>query len=91
MNVPQFEGMPMYKRVAAEVRAELARADLNGSQAAARLGWKQQYISRRLSGTVPFDVAELYEIAEMLDVPVERFLPAPRVSSRRNLGLPLAA
>lgn len=47
-----------------------------------RLGWKQQYISRRLNGTVPFDVVDLYALAELLDIEVEQFFP-PRPASPR--------
>jgi transcriptional regulator with XRE-family HTH domain len=65
-----------YREVAAEVRASLARANLTGSKAAQRLGWKQQYISRRLSGTVPFDVAELYALASLLRVQITDFFPS---------------
>ena len=38
-----------------------------------RLGWNQPFISRRLSGDIPFDVNELEAIAEVLEVPVTRF------------------
>lgn len=40
-----------------------------------KLGWKQQHISRRLSGAVPFSATELFEVAQMLDVPMEQFFP----------------
>jgi transcriptional regulator with XRE-family HTH domain len=59
--------------VAAEVRAQLARRKLSGVRAARALGWSQNYISRRLSGTVPFDVTDLAAIAELLEVPMTTF------------------
>ena len=40
---------------------------------ALRLGWNQPFISRRLSGDVPFDVNELAAIAGVLGVPVTSF------------------
>jgi transcriptional regulator with XRE-family HTH domain len=64
--------------VAAEVRAYLGRARLSGRAAALRLGWTQQYMSRRLTGLTPFDVADLAAIADMLDVPVTAFFEGRR-------------
>lgn len=60
--------------IAEEVRALLARRRLSGNRAAMRLGWKQTYLSRRLTGAVPFDVADLMAIANLLEVPVTHFL-----------------
>lgn len=79
--------------VAGEVRAGIARAGLSGSQAAVRLGWTQPYMSRRLTGRVPFDVTDLGELAELLDVPIEVFFREPVGASRKapSLTLPLAA
>jgi transcriptional regulator with XRE-family HTH domain len=65
--------MTPHEAVAAEVRAGLARQKLSGVRAARKLGWTQNYISRRLSGSVPFDVTDLVAIAELLDIPVTRF------------------
>ena len=87
MSVPHLGTVPVHQRVAAEVRASLARANLSGNRAASRLGWKQQYLSRRLSGTVPFDVSELYAIADLLDVPVGEFLP--EATSRKAPSWPV--
>jgi transcriptional regulator with XRE-family HTH domain len=80
MSSVRAAALPIHHRVAAEVRASLARANVSGRQAAMQLGWKQQYISRRLNGTVPFDVVDLYALAELLDIPVEGFFP-PRPAS----------
>lgn len=63
--------------VAAEVRAQLARAKRTGRSVALQLGWKQTYISRRLTGAVPFDVNDLDAIASVLGVPVVAFFPWP--------------
>jgi transcriptional regulator with XRE-family HTH domain len=65
--------MTPHELVAAEVRAELARQQLSGVRAAKALGWTQNYISVRLRGVVPFDVADLIKIADLLEVPVETF------------------
>lgn len=63
-------------RVAAEVRAELARASISGNRLAAILGQSQPYWSRRLSGKIAFDVDDLAAVAELLGVPMTKFFPA---------------
>lgn len=63
--------------VAAEVRAELARQRISQQLLAAKLGVSQQWVSRRIAGTVAFDVDELARIARLLGVPMAQFLPAP--------------
>lgn len=63
--------------VAAEVRAWLARRSRSARSAAQELGWSEVYISRRLRGKVPFDVADLEALAELLDVRVTAFFEPP--------------
>lgn len=63
-----------HERVAAEVRAELARQQMSQSELAKRLGVAQQTVSRRMTGEVPFDIAELATIAELLGVPMSQLL-----------------
>ncbi len=70
--------MSPHEAVAAEVRAQLARKRLSGVRAARALGWTQNYISRRLTGTVPFDVADLVAVADLLEVPVDSFFAGVR-------------
>jgi len=83
--------MDHYQSVAAEVRAEMARRQLSGVRAARRLGWTQNYISRRLSGTVPFDVADLLAIAQLLEVPAAKFFSSGPDVRTRGFCRPLAA
>ena len=59
--------------VAAEVRAEVARQRRSQGDLAAKMGWKQPYISRRLVGEVAFDIDELARLADELGVPLEQF------------------
>lgn len=66
--------------VAAEVRAELGRQNVSGTGLARMMGVSQALVSRRLTGEVPFDVAELSRIAEILGVPVSTFMPAERAA-----------
>jgi len=63
------------QEVAAEVRAQLARHQRTGRSVALQLGWKQPYMSRRLTGAVSFDVNDLDAIAGALGVPVTSFFP----------------
>lgn len=64
------------ERVAAEVRAEIARQGLNQASMATRLGWSQPFLSRRLAGVVALSVGELVVIADNLGVPVAQFFPS---------------
>lgn len=72
-----MEAEPRYLLVANEVRAWLARRRLTANAAAKKLGWKQAYISRRLTGAVPFDVADLLSLGDLLEVSPEEFFHAP--------------
>jgi len=69
-------------RVAAEVRAEMARARLSGNQLGRLTGKSQAYWWRRLSGEVAFDVDDLTSIADLMGVDVREFF----VSVARNQG-----
>ncbi|QHB37266.1 helix-turn-helix DNA binding domain protein [Gordonia phage Gudmit] len=70
------------QRVAGNVRAEMARHGCSQSTLARKMQRTQQYVSRRVTGHIPFDVSELEEISQILDVPVESFfVSAPRAVS----------
>jgi len=60
--------------VAATVRAELARRDLNQWDLAGALGLNRTGASRRLRGEVPFDTDELAAIGGLLDMPPAEIL-----------------
>ncbi len=68
-------------RVAREVRAEMARQGVTQESLAARIGWSQRSVSRRLTGLVPLDVVELATVADALGVPAAQFLSAPVVTA----------
>jgi len=74
-------GEAFTKRVAAEVRAEMARQQISQEKLASLTGLSQSRISRRLVGDRPFDVTELAAIAIALGVPVMQFMPAEIVAS----------
>ena len=60
--------------IAAEVRAAVGRQRRTQEQIAQALGIGQPAVSRRLAGAVPFTAAELAQLAEWLDVPIETLL-----------------
>lgn len=62
------------QKVAAEVRAELGRRSLSCAALARMTGIKEPSLRRRLKGSAPFRVAELETVAEVLHVPVQKFL-----------------
>jgi transcriptional regulator with XRE-family HTH domain len=68
------------ERVAAEVRAEMARQRRTQAELAAAVGLSPQSIGRRLSGEHPFDVEELERAAAWLDVSVSSLLPGREVA-----------
>lgn len=70
--------------IAEELRALLARRRVSARSISDKLGWGQMYLSRRLSGRVPFSAGELYKLAGLLGVPITSLLP-PGVSLQRLL------
>jgi transcriptional regulator with XRE-family HTH domain len=68
---------PLTETVAAEVRAHLARRNISRSIAAEHIGISRTLLWNRLRGESPFTVTELEKLAELLEVPVTQFLPAP--------------
>lgn len=69
---------PTYQElVAAQVRAEVARAKVSGRRIAVALGVDPSYVSRRMTGHTPFTPDELAVIATVLGIPIARLLPEP--------------
>jgi transcriptional regulator with XRE-family HTH domain len=63
--------------VAGEVRAWLARRKRSARSVALELGWTEPYLSRRLTGGVPFNVIDLAAIAGVLEIPMSVFFDIP--------------
>ena len=59
----------------ANVRAEIARRGMTQAEVAAAMGVSQSQFSKRLRGTIPFNINELSTIATLLDVPLGDLLP----------------
>lgn len=74
-TAPTTQGLTL--RVAAEVRAEVARQRLTHKRLAELLGLSQPQITKRLNGVIAMNTTELDRIADALGVPVERLLSAP--------------
>ena len=64
-------------RVRRRVRVALAEHEISASEMARRCGWTQSYISRRMAGRSPFDVADLARIAEELGIGVSSLTAEP--------------
>ena len=60
--------------VAANVRAELARRHLTQRNLAERLEKSPNYVSRRMTGDVAWDIDELFAIADWLGVSASALL-----------------
>ncbi len=67
-------GEPFATRVAETVRALMRRADLTQDVLGERVGLSQSALSRRLTGDVAFNTAELAAIARALGVEVTDLL-----------------
>ena len=68
---------PLTALVAGQVRAELARARMSGTQLAEKIGRAHPYVSRRLTGRVAFDTDDLAAISEALGINVCDLMRAP--------------
>ena len=63
--------LPPHAHVAALVRAEMARHNVQQHQLVPLLGVSQAGVSRRMLGMTPLKANELLAIADLLDVPAE--------------------
>lgn len=66
------------QRIAAEIRAEMARQNKSQRDIADALRLPQQALQIRLAGKRSFRAEELADLAVALGVPVAQFLPTPR-------------
>lgn len=76
--------LPLAEHAAREIRAEMGRQRRSANALATDLGVSDMYLSRRLSGQVAFDLADLPLVAAALGVPVAQFLPVPAPTERVN-------
>jgi transcriptional regulator with XRE-family HTH domain len=61
-------------QVAAEIRAELARANITQAEFAQRCGWTPSTFSRRMSGEIPWNTDELEKVAAELGIDLAQLL-----------------
>lgn len=61
---------------AAEIRAIMARKNINGTDVARKLGVEQSWFSRRYSGRVAFTAAEVQLVMDILDEDVTKVYAA---------------
>lgn len=71
------------QRVAAEIRAELARQQMSQRRLAELIGMDPALVNKRLTGGVarPFTITEIDRIATALGVPAARLLGGSAVSA----------
>jgi len=73
--------LPLAEVAAREVRAEMGRQRRSANALAIALSVSDMYLSRRLNGQVPFDLADLERVAAELGVPVTQFLVVETTAS----------
>ena len=61
---------PLRVTIAEEIRALVGRRQISATRLGQEIGRTQSYMSRRMTGEVPFDVDDLDAIAAYFDVPV---------------------
>lgn len=69
-------------RVGREIHAELIRQGLTQEQLAEKVGTSQQWVSRRITGRTPADMADVERIAAALGVPISQLLPVEPAGDR---------
>ena len=75
--------MRHHRVLRSNIKAELARADIRGKDAAAAIGITPAVFSSRLHGRSDWQVRELVALADVLQVPVDRLLAG--VSGKRTI------
>ena len=65
----------------ANVRAEIARRGMSQAAVSKAIGISQGQFSKRLRGTIAFDINELDAIATVLDVPMSDLIPRKAAAS----------
>lgn len=80
MEMPAVD--PVVAYVAEQVRRELAGKRIKQMQVAQLLGLSQPSVARRMSGEIPFDVAELMRIAAVTGREVGSFFPPDNPDER---------
>lgn len=63
------------QRIAAEVRAIIARSGKKHGDVAEALGLSPSQLSRRVKGDIPFSAEQIAKLAQFFDVPVSAFFP----------------
>lgn len=75
-NLTYMETRTYNERVAAEVRASIARKGVSQTVVAEQAQMSNASLSRKLKGQYPFAVDELLAIAPLLDITASRILAA---------------
>lgn len=65
---------PLRVTIAEEVRVLMARRRMSAVRLGVEIGRSQSYMSRRLTGDMPFDLDDLEAICAALDVPISSLM-----------------
>lgn len=69
--------------VSRKVKGVLAELDVTQTELGHRLGMAQKTVSKRITGETPWRVDDVVDVAQALDVPLERILPLDELTRRR--------
>ncbi len=89
MAMPAMQ-ITMSEAIGEELRAAIARVRLSGAALGRHLGKPQPWISRRLTGSVPFDVDELDAVCDLLGIDIVALMTSAaqtRKNPRRQLPI----
>lgn len=77
---------PLVRALAAEIRSRIERRKLSQQAFGQLVGWTQRSVSRRVTGEVPMDAAELEAVAVALNVSSAHLLKAAQERIKAQAG-----
>ena len=78
---------PLRVTIAEEIRALMGRRRMSAVRLGAAIGRSQSYMSRRMTGEIPFDVDDLDAICAALDVPITRLIGVDATRQYSDIAL----
>lgn len=81
MDTAKSKRLTLSEHVAREIRAEMGRQQVRNAGLAELLGVSEMWVSRKLRGITPLTLAEVEQLAEVLEVEVSALLPTGQRTS----------
>ena len=81
-----LSGTPAQRAIAANVRVELARANISGAQMARRIDIAQSTFARRMTGDASFSAEEIAGIAAELGISADALLVGAAERAEANVA-----